>query len=163
MKVISSEDPRFGKSIVRPKKYVGGYVLGRSLGEGAFAVVRLGEHLISGEKVIYRLHILYHLTVSDTWFHMLCHGLLLQVAVKVIRKRSTRHRKGARENACREAALLQMLSHPNIVELYEVLETDSTLYLVTELADGTDFIKYICERSVANDHLDSCSWRVISD
>ena len=33
------------------KKRVGGYILGRTLGEGSFAKVRLGTHIGTDEKV----------------------------------------------------------------------------------------------------------------
>lgn len=39
----------------------------------------------------------------------------------------------------REVAIMKRMDHPNIVKLFEVIETDSTLYLVMEYAAGGAF------------------------
>ena len=45
------------------KKRVGGYILGRTLGEGSFAKVRLGTHITTNEKVDVKCwHIVEHYT-----------------------------------------------------------------------------------------------------
>lgn len=46
-------------------------------------------------------------------------------------------------NFRREAAVLQKISHPNVVKLYEVLETDNHYYLIMELARGGELMKHI--------------------
>ena len=68
---------------------------------------------------------------------------VLQVAVKVINKRLVGKREYTKRNLRREAAMLRRLQHPNIVQLYEVMETENSYYLVMELAEGGDFFKYI--------------------
>lgn len=35
-----------------------------------------------------------------------------------------------------EVQLLKQLDHPNILKLYEVYETEKTIYLVTEVCEG---------------------------
>ena len=60
----------------------------------------------------------------------------LQVAMKIIDKRKAQQDPYVAKNFRREAKLLQMVRHPSILQLYEVIETDSNLYLITELCSG---------------------------
>ena len=57
--------------------------------------------------------------------------------MKVIDKRKALQDAYVSRNFKREARLLQMVHHPNIIQLYEVIETDNSYYLVTELCSGT--------------------------
>nr|XP_054752927.1 serine/threonine-protein kinase MARK2-like [Lytechinus pictus] len=100
------------------KKKVGGYILGDVIGEGSFAKVRLGTHILTQE----------------------------QVAVKVIDKKLIANREYVRKNLRREAAVLQKMRHNNITQLYEVLETASNYYIVMELAEGGTFMTFLCKR-----------------
>lgn len=43
----------------------------------------------------------------------------------------------------REVRIMKQLHHPNIVKLYEVLETKSTIYLVMEYASGGELYDYL--------------------
>ncbi|XP_060068522.1 sperm motility kinase Y-like [Ylistrum balloti] len=97
------------------KKKVGNYILGQTIGEGSFAKVRQGFHVLAREKV----------------------------AVKVVSKKAILLRDYVRKNVHREAVVLQKLQHPNIVRLFEVMETENTYYIVLEYADGGDFMKYL--------------------
>lgn len=38
---------------------------------------------------------------------------------------------------------MKLVQHPNVVRLYEVIDTHSKLYLILELADGGDLYDYI--------------------
>ena len=68
-----------------------------------------------------------------------------QVALKVIDKRKAQQDPYVAKNFKREARLLQMVRHPNILHLFEVIETDSSYYLITELCSGTTmlFLSYL--------------------
>ena len=70
--------------------------------------------------------------------------------MKVIDKKMIAKREYVKKNMRREAVMLQRLSHPNIVELVEVMETENSFYIVTELAEGGDFMKYLTDRYCGN-------------
>ena len=71
-----------------------------------------------------------------------------KVAIKSIKKASFIHRSfGKRIN--REIALLSILKHPNIQNLYEVLESSSHFFLVLEFAEkGTMFEELKCKHKL---------------
>ena len=51
-----------------------------------------------------------------------------------------------RKNLRREGKLLQLVRHPNVVQLLEIMETENSYYLVTELCQSGDLMDYICKR-----------------
>ena len=66
--------------------------------------------------------------------------------MKIINKKLVNKREYVKRNMRREAMLLQKLDHPNIVHLHEVMETQNSYYIVLELAEGGEFIKYINQK-----------------
>ncbi|XP_072266295.1 uncharacterized protein [Pyxicephalus adspersus] len=46
----------------------------------------------------------------------------------------------------REPRIHQMVKHPNIVQLYETLETENSYYMVMELCEGGDLMDRICDK-----------------
>lgn len=94
-------------------KIAGLYDLDKTLGRGHFAVVKLARHVFTGEKV----------------------------AVKVIDK--TKLDTVATGHLFQEVRCMKLVQHPNIVRLYEVIDTHTKLYLILELGDGGDMFDYI--------------------
>ncbi|KAJ7468603.1 kinase-like domain-containing protein [Mycena latifolia] len=92
----------------------GPYLLLQTLGEGEFVKVKLGLHSQWGEEV----------------------------AVKLIRKSNV-------DSAVRmskveqEIEILRTLKHPNIVRLYDVIETDKYIGIVIEYASGGELFDHI--------------------
>uniref|UniRef100_A0A1A8HJ26 CWF19-like protein 2 n=1 Tax=Nothobranchius korthausae TaxID=1143690 RepID=A0A1A8HJ26_9TELE len=97
------------------------YRLGRTLGRGHFAVVKLGRHVNTGQLVAVKM-------IDKTKLDVMAASHLLQ-----------------------EVRCMRLVQHPNVVRLYEVIDTPTTLYLVMELAEGGDLYDYILrhERGVA--------------
>ena len=62
----------------------------------------------------------------------------LQVAMKIIDKKRAQQDPYVAKNFRREAKLLQMVHHTNILHLLEVIETDTSFYLITELCTGEE-------------------------
>ncbi|XP_028323308.1 hormonally up-regulated neu tumor-associated kinase homolog A [Gouania willdenowi] len=99
-------------------KRVGNYLIGRKLGEGSFAKVREGLHALTGEKV----------------------------AVKVIDKRKAKKDSYVTKNLRREGKIQQMIRHPNITQLLDILETENSYYLVMELCPGGNLLNRIYDK-----------------
>ncbi|XP_063303943.1 hormonally up-regulated neu tumor-associated kinase isoform X1 [Pelobates fuscus] len=99
-------------------KRVGNYLIGRKLGEGSFAKVREGLHVVTGEKV----------------------------AVKVIDKKKAKKDTYVTKNLRREGQIQQMIRHPNITQLLDILETENSYYLVMELCCGGNLMHKIYEK-----------------
>ena len=93
---------------------IGNYVLDKTLGEGAFAKVKLATHHLTGERV----------------------------AIKIIYKHKIKE-DYVRDNLHREGAILRRLHHPHVIRLYEIIETDRAYCLVTECADGGELLDHI--------------------
>lgn len=62
--------------------------------------------------------------------------------MKVIDKKKALQDPYVAKNFKREAKLLQMVRHQNILQLLEVIETDSSFYLITELCSGQSKSRY---------------------
>ncbi|OEL16119.1 CBL-interacting protein kinase 6 [Dichanthelium oligosanthes] len=92
----------------------GRYELGRVLGHGNFGRVHAARDLRTGRGV----------------------------AVKVVAKDKV-ERAGMAEQIKREIAVMKMVSHPNIVELHEVMATRSKIYLALELVRGGELFSRI--------------------
>lgn len=94
------------------KSAVTQYVLGKTLGEGTFGKVKLGTHILTGEKV----------------------------AIKILEKSKIKDKSDV-ERVTREIHILKIMRHPNIIQLYEIIETPKQLYLIMEMADRGELFK----------------------
>ncbi|XP_046708331.1 serine/threonine-protein kinase MARK2 isoform X10 [Silurus meridionalis] len=93
--------------------HVGHYRLLKTIGKGNFAKVKLAKHILTGKEV----------------------------AVKIIDK--TQLNSSSLQKLFREVRIMKLLNHPNIVKLFEVIETEKTLYLVMEYASGGEVFDYL--------------------
>lgn len=101
-----SEGERVEMGIFSTKK-IGKYQLGRIIGEGTFAKVKLGVDTTNGNYV----------------------------AIKIINKALVVHR-GLQSQVKREIRTMKLLHHPNIVRIHEVIATKSKICIVMEYVPG---------------------------
>lgn len=91
------------------------YDLGKTIGKGNFAKVKVATHLITG----------------------------VEVAIKIIDK--TNLNEGSLAKLLREVKVMKQLDHPNVVKLFEVIDTEDTLFLVLEYAAGGEVFDFLVE------------------
>jgi serine/threonine protein kinase len=68
-----------------------------------------------------------------------------EVAIKIIDKGSFEDDL-TRQQLAEEVRLHKFLSHPNVVRLYDVIDTDSHIYIILELIEGQELCKYLSTR-----------------
>ncbi|XP_021563715.1 MAP/microtubule affinity-regulating kinase 3 isoform X7 [Carlito syrichta] len=93
--------------------HIGNYRLLKTIGKGNFAKVKLARHILTGREV----------------------------AIKIIDK--TQLNPTSLQKLFREVRIMKVLNHPNIVKLFEVIETEKTLYLIMEYASGGEVFDYL--------------------
>ncbi|XP_042242818.1 serine/threonine-protein kinase MARK2-like isoform X15 [Homarus americanus] len=109
----SSSSSVRGSSSRSRTEEIGKYRLLKTIGKGNFAKVKLAKHVPTGKEV----------------------------AIKIIDK--TQLNPGSLQKLFREVRIMKILDHPNIVKLFQVIETDKTLYLVMEYASGGEVFDYL--------------------
>ena len=113
-KEILSLSPKSTK-IIKPLKNKGPYILGATLGEGAFAKVKVATQIHTCEK---------------TAIKILDKSKLLEDEKDVIRFK-------------KEINILKRLHHKNIIQLYEIMESKKSLYIVMEYCERGELFDYI--------------------
>ncbi|KAI1487307.1 hypothetical protein F5X96DRAFT_687144 [Biscogniauxia mediterranea] len=121
------------------KTHVGPWQLGKTLGKGSAARVRLARHHITHELVAVKI-------LAKNGPQLTQAGSLAEVD-KWDRSReeftAERHMPLSVE---REVAILKLIDHPNIVKLYDIWENRSEIYIVLENMEKGDLFAYINHR-----------------
>jgi len=110
--------------LVEGKDIIGDYKIGKLLGKGAYGSVKLGEHVTTGQKV----------------------------AIKIIGKKMQKTDR-AKLRIKREIEILQAAKHESLMECYEVIETATAWYLVTEYCPGGELFDYVCKWDVLPENM----------
>ena len=80
-------------------------------------------------------------------YKALCHRLNRYDAVKIMRDETAANTE-LRRRFRAESQAVAMLSHPNIVSVYDVSHSDDVEYIVMELIDGITLKQYLQKKSV---------------
>jgi len=128
-RLFPPQSPRESKSFPPPVTHyqdkrvscVGHYDLEKTIGQGQFGKVKLARHVLTGSRV----------------------------AVKIIVK--SKLDEETLKKVYREVRIMKELNHPNIIRLYEVIETEKVLFLVMEYASGGEVLDFIITHGKLNE------------
>lgn len=95
--------------------FAGQYILGKTLGHGAYGKVTLGTDRRTGE----------------------------QVAVKIISKGDLQRSKEDWKKIGREIAVLRLINHPHITRLLDVIQSSKYLFLILEYLSGGELFQLL--------------------
>lgn len=90
------------------------FIMGEKLGQGTFGKVRLATHIVTGEKV----------------------------AIKILEKDKI-YKPEDKVMVENEIRILKMIRHNNLVQVYQVIQTNKLIYIVMEYSQGKDLFNYI--------------------
>ncbi|ABW98229.1 kin(snf2) (nucleomorph) [Hemiselmis andersenii] len=106
------------KNIDGKLKFVGSYIIDKTLGIGATGKVKLARHSKNGEKV----------------------------GIKIIRKDLFYDKPSLRIKIQREISVMKLMFHPHIIKIFEVLEDSKYLFLIIEYASHGELFNYLVEK-----------------
>lgn len=100
------------------EKLIGNYIIGKTIGEGTFGKVKVARHIPTKEKV----------------------------ALKILEREKLKEKEDL-EHIENEINVLKLVKHPNITQLYEVIETEDKIFIIMEYAEKGDLFDYISKKS----------------
>lgn len=98
----------------RPRTRVGKYEMGKTIGEGSFAKVKLAKNVENGDYVAIK--------ILDR-NHVLKHNMMDQLK--------------------REISAMKIINHPNVIKIFEVMASKTKIYIVLELVNGGELFDKI--------------------
>ncbi|KAJ3089658.1 hypothetical protein HK102_005844 [Quaeritorhiza haematococci] len=127
----------------RPRKVIGDWRLTKTLGQGSMGKVKLAINITTGEKRACKI-IARPPEAPDTPSPVVIGPSTSLFTVESPGQANSRRTDDTKETRIiREAAILLLLQHPNIVTLYEVVLWEKFYYFFFELADGGQMLDYI--------------------
>ena len=96
---------------------IGDFKIGAKIGQGTFSKVCMGIHIPTGEKV----------------------------AIKILPKNQIKEKKD-KIRIEKEINLQKKLHHQNIIHQYSVLDTETSIYIITEYCSGGELFDYIVSK-----------------
>ncbi|XP_078445636.1 SNF1-related protein kinase catalytic subunit alpha KIN10-like [Wolffia australiana] len=106
-----------GRGVSSNDPVLSSYILGKTLGIGSFGKVKIARHILTGQKV----------------------------AIKILNRRKIKS-MDMEEKVRREMKILKLFMHPHIIRLYEVIETQTDIYVVMEYVANGELFDFIVEK-----------------
>lgn len=109
-----NSNEKLAPKLSRKNLIKGPYILGEVIGEGNFGTVRLATQIKIGEKL----------------------------AIKIINKNNIK-KKSDIVRIKKEISILKKIRHKNIIQIYEVMESNQNVYIAMENCEGKELFEYI--------------------
>ncbi|KAG1144809.1 hypothetical protein G6F37_002369 [Rhizopus arrhizus] len=127
-----------------PAKTIGNYTLQQSLGKGSMGKVKLGVHNITGEKIAVKIVPRANLQMFSSPSYI--NGKTMQQIAKEKAREENREMR-----TIREAHMMMLLKHPNIVGLKDFVIQGPYFYILMDYVSGGQLLHYIVKRQRLSD------------
>lgn len=159
-KRLSQQDSQFSTSTDtksskrKSRDTVGPWKLGKTLGKGSSGRVRLAKNIETGQlaaiKIVPKKHKLFmkssHSNVSFFSAASNSNSNISTLATSPPMNNGSEKNQPNPYGIEREIVIMKLISHPNVMALYEVWENKSELYLVLEYVDGGELFDYLVSK-----------------
>ncbi|CAO3622362.1 unnamed protein product [Cunninghamella blakesleeana] len=119
------------------QKVIGNYTLTESLGKGSMGKVKLGVHNITGDKIAIKI-------VPRANFAQFKSGTSNKSPKQIAKEYAREENREMR--TIREAHMMMLLRHPNIVGLKDLVVAGPYFYIMMDYVNGGQLLHYIVKR-----------------
>lgn len=131
---------------------VGPWKLGKTLGKGSSGRVRLAKNMETGQlaaiKIVPKKKSVVHRSNNGTVPNSYSSSMVTSnvSSPSIVSKEHSNHSQTNPYGIEREIVIMKLISHANVMALFEVWENKSELYLVLEYVDGGELFDYLVSR-----------------
>ncbi|KAI0874515.1 hypothetical protein GGS24DRAFT_335483 [Hypoxylon argillaceum] len=118
------------------KTHIGPWQLGKTLGKGSAARVRLARHHTTQDVVAVKI-------LAKNMTQLTAAGSMAELDKWDRTREEFNSKRQMPLSIEREVAILKLIDHPHIVKLHDIWENRAEIYLVLEYMDGGDMFTYI--------------------
>ncbi|KFY08292.1 hypothetical protein V492_06361 [Pseudogymnoascus sp. VKM F-4246] len=120
----------------RRKTHIGPWHLGKTLGKGATARVRMAKHAVTGQPAAVKIVQKKSALLSQA-------GSLASLNKKDAKVKDAGENRRMPYGIEREVAIMKLIEHPHIMRLYDIWENRTEIYLVLEYVDNGELFDHI--------------------
>ncbi|KFY64661.1 hypothetical protein V496_03116 [Pseudogymnoascus sp. VKM F-4515 (FW-2607)] len=120
----------------RRKTHIGPWHLGKTLGKGATARVRMAKHSVTGQPAAVKI-------VQKKSAQLSQAGSLASLNKKDAKVKDAGENRRMPYGIEREVAIMKLIEHPHIMKLYDIWENRTEIYLVLEYCDDGELFDHI--------------------
>ncbi|OBT54237.1 hypothetical protein VE04_06472 [Pseudogymnoascus sp. 24MN13] len=120
----------------RRKTHIGPWHLGKTLGKGATARVRMAKHAVTGQPAAVKIVQKKSALLSQA-------GSLASLNKKDAKVKDSGENRRMPYGIEREVAIMKLIEHPHVMRLYDIWENRTEIYLVLEYVDNGELFDHI--------------------